>query len=376
MICESRGIFATKVPRDYHLSIMRPLHVVVVGFLIFTSLAIAAPTSAPTSAPSGETLADGAIRFDPPAAGWNQAFKAPNGRTIAYIQMRPVKATMAVNADHQNVRLDEVAAAKIGEMQCKKIEDNAAKSNIQILDPPRVEPDDRYFLRIHHRFKKGENVGDQLQLYRAFKSELVAVAVTAYTDSPEQAKAVFEETEKVMQSVRGAAGAGGSDATTSKPPPLSNKPLALSQAKIRVSPPDGWRAELSDAASGMVATFHDPADSTNLVAVSVRQLPKEAKTDPKMRDALLQEMANGEKAQIKIDGAEPVGETQTVTDRRFLHKTRTHYKSGARKFDVSSRQLRAGDAIVSVSVVSLDDTFEMIDKLADQVALSIRAGGR
>jgi hypothetical protein len=369
------------VPRDYHSSIMRLLQLVV-GFLIFSSFAIAVPTSTPTSAPSSapgsapgsETLADGAISFDPPP-GWSQALKSPNGRTIAYVSTQPVKATMAVNADHQDVRLDSVAAAKIGEMQCKKIADNAAKSNIQILDPPHVESDDHYFLRIHHRFKKGENVGDQLQLYRVIKSELVAVAVTAYAESPDQAKTVFDEAEKVMQSVRGA-GSGESGAASMKPPSLANKPLALSQAKIRLSPPEGWRAELNDAASGMVATFHDPADSTNLVAVSVRQLPKEARTDPKMRDALLQEMASGEKAQIKIDGAEPVGETQTITDRRFLHKTRTHYKSGPRRFDVSSRQLRAGEAIVSVSVVSLEDKFETIDKLADQVALSIRAGGR
>lgn len=359
---------------------MRPLHLAA-ALLILSSIVFAAPTSMPTSAPSSESLADGAISFDPPGAGWSQAAKPPNGRTIAYVQMKPVKATMAVNADLQNARLDDIAAKKIGEMQCKHITDNAAKSNVEILDPPRIEPDDRYFLRIHHRFKKGQNIGDELQLYRVIKQDLVAVAVTAYTDSPDQAKSVFDQAEKVMESVRGAGGAGASSAAptsgpSAKPPQLASKPLALAQAKIRLSPPEGWHAELNDAASGMVATFHDPLDSTNLVAVSVRQLPKEAKTDPKMRDALLQEMANGEKAQIKIDGAEPAGETQTVADRRFLHKTRTHYKSGARKFEVSSRQIRAGDAIVSVSVVSLDDKFEMIDKLADQIALSVRAGGK
>jgi hypothetical protein len=85
-------------------------------------------------------------------------------------------------------------------------------------------------------------------------------------------------------------------------------------------------------------------------------------------------MANGETAQLKIEGAEPVGQTVNVVDRRFLHKTRTRYRAKAdgRQFDISSRQLRVGDAILSVSVVSLEDAYETIDKLADQVALSAR----
>jgi hypothetical protein len=338
------------------------------------------PASAPASAPSTETLADGLILFVPPD-GWTQAAKAPNGRTIAYIQTRQPKATMAVNADHQPSPLDAVAAEKIGQMQCKRIVENAQKSNIQILDQPQVEKDERFFLRIHHRFKKGDTVGDQLQLYRPIHHELVAVAVTAYTDSPEQAKTVFDDAEKVMISVRAAGGdaAAPTSAPSAKAPQLAAKPITLGQAKIRLSPPEGWRAEINDAASGMVATFRDPADRTNLVAVSVRPMPKEARTDPKLRDALIQEMASGETAQFKLDGAEPVGQTMTLVDRRFLHKARTRYHVAAQKaadnrqFDISTRQLRAGDELVSVTTVSLQDSYETLDKLADQVALSVRA---
>jgi hypothetical protein len=284
---------------------------------------------------------------------------------------------MAVNADHQESPLDEEAAVQIGQMQCKRIVDNAQKGNTQILDAPKIEKDERFFLRIHHRFKKGESVGDQLQLYRVLGKELVAVAVTAYTDSPEQAKPVFDEAEKVMSSARSSASGGAGPATspTMKPPQLAAKLIMLSQAKIRLLPPEQWRAEVNDAGSGIVATFHDPADNTNLLAVSVRQLPKEARSDPKMRDALLEEMASGEKAQFKIDGAEPVGQTINVVDRRFLHKARTRYRmsTGGKQFDISSRQVRAGDEIVSVTVVTLEDKFDVIDKLADQVALSVRA---
>jgi hypothetical protein len=357
---------------------MRLLVLVACGLILLNSATLAAPTTGPASAPSTQTLADGAISFIPPS-GWTQAGKAANGRTLAYVQLQPIKATMAVNADHQQSPLDEAAAQKIGQMQCKRIIDNAPKSNVEIIDQPTVEKDQRFFLRIHHRFRKGESVGDQLQLYRVFGQELVAVAVTAYTDSPDDAKPIFNAAEQVMSSVHGsgagATAAGPTTSSSTKAPQLSAKPITLSHAKLRLAPPEGWRADLNDAASGMVATFHDPADETNLVAISVRQLPKEAKADPKMRDALLDEMASGETAQLKVEGAEPVGQTVNVVDRRFLHKTRTRYRAKAdgRQFDISSRQVRAGDEIVSVSVVSLEDKFDLIDKLADQVALSVRA---
>jgi hypothetical protein len=90
-------------------------------------------------------------------------------------------------------------------------------------------------------------------------------------------------------------------------------------------------------------------------------------------------MASGETAQFKLDGAEPVGQTMTLVDRRFLHKARTRYHVAAQKaadnrqFDISTRQLRAGDELVSVTTVSLQDSYETLDKLADQVALSVRA---
>ena len=345
------------------------------SLLCFVLQARGAPTTGPASTQSTQTLADGAISFIPPE-GWTQAGKATNGRTLAYIQTRPVKATMAVNADHQQAPLDDAAAQKIGQMQCKRILDNAANGNIEIVDQPVVEKDPRFFLRIHHRFKKGPSIGDQLQLYRVFGQELVAVAVTAYTDSPDNAKPIFDAAEQVMLSAHGP-GAAVTNPTTAhspKAPQLAAKPITLNHAKLRLTPPDAWRADVNDAASGMVATFHDPADNTNLIAISLRQLPKEAKADPKMRDAMLEEMANGETAQLKIEGAEPVGQTVNVVDRRFLHKTRTRYRAKAdgRQFGISSRQLRVGDAILSVSVVSLEDAYETIDKLADQVALSAR----
>ncbi|MGH7177766.1 MAG: hypothetical protein ACREJC_10325 [Tepidisphaeraceae bacterium] len=347
--------------------------------VLLAASAFAQPATAPTTAAAPRWLADGEVSFVPPP-GWTEVVKSRDGRTIVYVlgDSHKPRATMVVNADHQPVALTASDADMIGQSVCKQIRDNAAKSGSEILSPPKSEPDARFFQRVHHRFTKSGSVGDQIQLYRVIGQNLVAVAVTSYGDSSEQSKQVFDVAEAVMLSV--SAGTVTSAATT-RPrvgvvATLSAKPTALPKAKIRVSLPADWAAEINDAASGMVATCRDPRDKSRMIAISVRPLPREARSDPKLRDALVDAIVSGERAQFKLDGATAVGDSKTITDRRFLRKVRTRYQGDGRRFDVCSRQIRAGDVIVSVTEVCLEDDFDTVDRLADQVALAARAEGK
>src|SRR5204863_4433650 len=216
-------------------------------------------------------------------------------------------------------------------------------------------------------------------VYRVIGRNLVTVAATSFSDSPEDAKKVHEVAEQVALS---ASGAGGTSKIKSAKPPAvkpkvaTTKPSMLPNAKLRVPPPAGWTEELTDASNGVVATYRDPQESGNLIAITVRPLPKEAAKDPKLRDALVDEIVSGEKQQFKIDGANASGQPETVKDNRFLRKTRTRYEGNGKRFTVTSRQLRIGDEVVSVSSIAVDETASAVETLADEVAVGTRALGR
>lgn len=342
--------------------------------LVFASRASAAE---PASAPSGstESLMDGAITFTPPPSddGWTLAGKTHDGRTLAYAIGKHV--AMAVNVTPQDTVLDDSAANKLGPFIIKRTRDEVAKSGAQSIEPPKNERDDRFFLHIHDRFKKDDKTADRLQVYRVIGKNLVTVATTVWTEDADEAKKMHEVTEQVALSVGGPGGAGhhvGAKPQTVKPRLATTKPLMLSDAKLRVSPPASWTADVHDGSSGMVATFRDPQESGDVIGVNVKPLPKEATKDPKVRDAFIDEMLSGEKQEFKIDGATVDGASETVKDNRFLKKVRTKYQGGGKRFLVTTRALRLGDQVVSVSSIGVDDAGTSVEQLADELATGIR----
>ena len=82
------------------------------------------------------------------------------------------------------------------------------------------------------------------------------------------------------------------------------------------------------------------------------------------------------RSEVKIEGAQVQGDSQTIKDNRFLRKTRTKYQAKGKGFQIGSRQLRVGNSVISVTTVSLDEQADTVERLADDVALSIRSAVR
>jgi len=76
------------------------------------------------------------------------------------------------------------------------------------------------------------------------------------------------------------------------------------------------------------------------------------------------------------NGAEVVGETEIIKDRRFLRKERIRYESASNKIIVTARQLRVGDAVVSVAMASLEASAADNDRQADEVAGALPPHGQ
>src|SRR5204863_1586919 len=194
---------------------------------------------------------------------------------------------------------------------------------------------------------------------RVLGIELITVAVTAFSNSPDEVKTIFQEAEQMLLSAQ-APGIKHVKAPATRLKSPTSKPIVLTATKLRIAPPPGWQVESNDSASGIVATFRDPDNETNLITVNVRQLPKEARTDPKLRDITVDEIIAGEKQQFKIEGAQVQGDSQTIKDNRFLRKTRTKYQAKGKGFQIGSRQLRVGNSVISVTTVSLDEQADTV----------------
>ena len=331
---------------------------------------LAQPTTAPTTAPAAttETLMQGDIVFTVPD-GWKLQGKPATGVLAAYSHTNP-PATLIVHVDKQQSVLPESAAGKIGPLRIQQARDNAAKNKFEFTLQPKIEKDPRFFLRIHQKYKKDGKPNDQVQIYRLLGLNLVSTATVVGTDDDEEAKKVFADAESILLSVRTSKGQpiAGSGAKT-KP---ATRPTILQAAKISVRAPFGWNPQLTDNASGAVATFRDPSESFNAIIISVTPLPAEAKKDAKIRDAVIDQIVSDEKTSFKLDGAELVGDTETVKDTRFLRKQRIRYQTPDAKIQVTARQKLVGDSIVNVAMSANETSAVDIDKLADEIALTVK----
>jgi hypothetical protein len=338
--------------------------------------------SAPTSQPAESTLKTdsimkGAIVFNPPA-NWKLEGKSDSGRLAAYSTENP-KSILIINDDPQEQVLNNDSAVKVGQLVVGNVKKTVASKKMELIDPPKIEKDERFFLRVHHRFKNKEGeTGDELQIYQVVGKNLISVATTVFTDSEEASKPRFEEAEKMLLSVKGSGSAAAQTASGEKHQVAhpATKPTTLAQAKLRYSPPVGWQEELNDQASGLVATYKDLNDAANMLVIRVEQLPKEARSDPKLREVAIDQIVQGERAELSVPGAQPVGSPEKVTDNRFLRKDRMSYESKDAKFKLTSRVKRAGDKIVCIAMLSRDENAAENEKLADDVAVTMRAPGQ
>lgn len=313
------------------------------------------------------TLDGEKVLFTPPP-GLTFQGNLNEGRAASF-SIGDTQALVSVLVTPQQQGLPRGFKDRLAQFVGKTIREEASQGQQDIVMPPRVEDDERFLLRVHDKFNTEERFGDRVHLYREVGLYLVSVTATAYTEDEAEAKRVHELGAEMLLSVR----------LNRRPPvarkpdqPAANKPVFFAKAKVRLTAPPGWGAEANDNAEGIIVTYQDPQEQSNCIAVSVRQLPAEARRDAKIRDILIDEIVDGEKQTFKVDGAEIVGQTQAIDDRRFLRKTRTDYEYQGRKIRITSRQVRAGNAVVSVTMMASEEQGDAVDAIADKLATDVR----
>jgi hypothetical protein len=347
-----------------------------------TKPASTAPSTAPAQVPLAKltgSLANGTIRFAAPE-GW-QSVQSDNGLTVSY--MAPDHAgIITVLYAPQEIRPTEDFKQSMGLKIGKAIREQMKKDGREMLLPPKIEPDDRFYLKIHDRSRSGAKTADRMQLFRIVGLNLVTCAVTAWTDDEQQAKETQRLGEDLLLGARltkaEAAGADSKkpgDAGKAATPTKPGKPSTFAKAKIRVTPPAQWTEEKTDAADGLVATYHDPESESNLMIITVHPLPKETKKDPKARAIVIDDIVNAEKPTLNIEGGKQVGEPDVTEGSGFLRKITTKFETKDQKFQVDSRLVLVGDAVVCVTSLATAEKAEAVRQVGDQVARDLKPIG-
>jgi hypothetical protein len=311
------------------------------GAILLVLLALAAAPAAPSSSQetSGPTtqlsdmewLADGMVRYVPPA-DWELVEKKADGMSAMY-RSHDQSATITIIATPESGPVPDAARGQMAGWVVKNIRESVTKAGQQFAIPPRVERDDRFFLRVHDAVKVENGVVERIQLYRPMGLNLVSVAATGSADKPESVKDAFTKAEQLLATARSSRGA---------------KRAAYPHARLQAIVPVDWTEQRSDQSNGLVATYTDPKDPAEQIILSVRIIPKAAQQDKAKLDALAGTMADQErKLPAKFAGAK-VEQQPAQPAAGEVKRTRVKVGEGDSAVIIETRYVVVGDVLASV----------------------------
>ena len=332
----------------------------------------AVPTSAPaTSEPTTrlsdlEPLGDGSLRYAPPA-GWEVTSKSPDRLKASFASPDGLGHIDLIVTPQPSIP-DDASAAKMAMIIGKAIRENAKREKADLIIPPRVEKDPRFYLKMRDRSRNGEDnkTFDRLQLYRVIGLNMVYVAARASADTPEHCEAVARDVDAVAESLLEGVHLLAHGA----------RPVVFPKTELRITTPVDWTLARSDDPNGLVVTYTDPKDANRQIIVRAKILPKDARGDANTakRDALLERMIDGERKTppFKMSGPSPQEQPATVgTREQPLRAIGAKAVRGEVTLDVVTRYFVVADLMVSVRSVAPEND-ATIGPITDQVAASVK----
>jgi hypothetical protein len=309
-----------------------------------------------------EPLLDGSIRYLPPdaAAGWKFIGKTEDNLKATYL-IEEGRGRIDITVSPQTRDVPDTYAKQMALIIGKGIREDADRVGRTMLLQPKVEKDQRFFLKIHDRISGEDGIRDRLQLYRVMGLNIVHVAVIALKDTPEAAKPIHAAAEELLDGMVLTHG---------------QRPVVYPRNKLKIRPPIDWKETKTDAPNALVVTYADPRQPARQLIVRARVIPKAAIDDPTKRSAFIDRMVDDERRTAPFSNTtKPLGEDQIVpggAPREYLRQVRTDASAeGGEKLRVQTRYFIVNDVMVSLrSVSSIDD--ETILKAADALAVEVK----
>ncbi len=305
-----------------------------------------------TAPVANEPLVGGALRYGAPD-GW-----APVGEKADRLVRYRLDNTgfIEIAVDDLSIAATPMLARQMALGVAKTIRDNAKSRGEEMLLPPRVEKDDRFWLVIHDRLKtKDGHTTDRLQIYRPFGVYIARVAVTSLDASREETEKIHRAGQDVLDRMRVGRGV---------------RPSYYPHTRIKITPPVDWKEHKNDQPNGLVAAFTDPQDPSAKIIVRARVLPLPARSDGAKRDQLLDRMIDTERTTTPYDRNAPSRSDQVKSDPKLLKRVTGAITDQGRRLDVQTRYFVVGDCLISVRSISDPSRAGNVDQIADELTVA------
>ena len=151
----------------------------------------------PATQPAKDSLLKGQFEFTPPA-GWEEARSVRKPTSVKYVDASR-KGQIVLQVLPTDAQTTPDAARKL----IQQLKENHKKANQQMVMEPAVEPDERFALRIHEKFKpeKSPATLDAYYLYRKVGSRVLLTTSASFADDPDESKKIQSSGEAVAQSI-------------------------------------------------------------------------------------------------------------------------------------------------------------------------------
>lgn len=303
-------------------------------------------------------LDQGRVRIVGPP-GWQLDKRGADGMTLRY--KLGDTGVIVVTVTPQQAALTREVYAKISKSIGQALREAARNEGAEFLIHPRVEPDNRFFLKVRDRTRGGDGkVRDQLQIYKALNLELIHIAAVAMVETEAESQPILAAAEEMLDNAKLGAGP---------------KPSAFRRTRVRLAIPPDWSEQREDDPNGVVATYTNPAFPGARLVVRSKIIPEVAKgaaADPQLREHAIDELVDGYRNAPLPEGATLAGEQHWDHPRLERLVTRPVVIDG-QPWTSSFRCRVVGDVAIGVAALAPTSDDAPAERMADAMALSIRS---
>jgi cell division protein FtsB len=145
----------------------------------------------------GEMAKLGAYQYHVPE-GWT--YQGVKNNTLGALYRSPDKAGVILVVVRPKGAAPIEVQAKYGQSIVQKLKEDFLKNKTEVIEPPAVVPDPRFYLKVHERIKVKEKVADQTHAYLMPGKDMIELSVITTAEASDQVAATQRLAEDVLMS--------------------------------------------------------------------------------------------------------------------------------------------------------------------------------
>jgi hypothetical protein len=154
-------------------------------------------TAPATTFALGETAKLGAYQYRTPE-GWT--YQGVKNNTLGALYRSPDKAGVILVVVRPKGAAPLEMQAKYGQNIVQKLKEDFLRAKTEVVEPPAVVSDARFYLKVHERIKVKEKVADQTHAYLMPGKDMIELSVITTAEASDQVAATQRLAEDVLMS--------------------------------------------------------------------------------------------------------------------------------------------------------------------------------